>query len=174
VTTNEPGDRKRLDRPPSERYAAPGRPRSGADANTAGPAGGIRGPLVRALAAAVLGAALLVIVGAVLASTFGLLFVGGATGAAIGLLLSRAAVPREESGGAAPATRVTIRWVAVGLAVAAVIAADVVTWRYAQAEGGVLGLADYLLTTFGPFVPAVPIAAAIGAAWGAAAGPVQR
>jgi hypothetical protein len=134
--------------------------------------------VVRAVGAAAVGAALLVLVGAILASTFGLLFVGGATGAAVGLLLASAAVPVLHGGGAAqgpaPASRDSVRRLAISITLAAVVAADVATWLYAQSEGGVLGLFDYLWTTFGPFVPAVPLVAAIGAAWGAAAGPVQR
>lgn len=120
-------------------------------------------PLAGSLLAAVAGAAILVVVGAVLASTFGLLFVAGVMGAAIGLLLAGADLARG-----------TILRLALALALLAVAVADVVTWLYAQSEGGVLGLFDYLWTTFGPFVPAVPIVAILGAAWGAAAGPVRR
>ena len=47
-------------------------------------------------------------------------------------------------------------------------------WAYALGEGGTLGLLDYLLQTFGPFVPAEAVIAAVTAWWGAGAGPVQR
>jgi hypothetical protein len=174
VTTTEPGERKQLDHAPAERYAPAIDPGRGAAPGGSGPWRTIGGPLARALAAAVLGAVLLVLVGAVLASTFGLLFVGGAMGAAIGLLLARAAVSSGSSGGAAPLTRAAVRWLAIALTLAAVVVADIATWLYAQSEGGVLSLLDYLWTTYGPFVPAVPVVAALGAAWGAAAGPVQR
>lgn len=130
------------------------------------------GPLIRADIIAVFGAAALVMVGAVFASTFGLLFVAGAMGAAIGLVLARAAVPEPGAGRAVD--RRTVSRLAMGLALVAVVVADVATWLYGRGEGGTLGLFDYLWAAFGPFVPGVAFAAIIGAAWGANAGPVQR
>jgi len=167
MTSTEPGERRRLEQPPSARYAE----------RTAGPGTGaagsaLIGPLIRADIAAVLGAAALVFVGAVIASTFGLLFVAGAMGAAIGLVLARASVPGE--GGGTAVDRRTVGRLAIALAVVAVVVADVFTWLYARNEGGTLGLFDYLWTAFGPFVPGVALVAAVGAAWGANAGPVQR
>jgi hypothetical protein len=113
---------------------------------------------------------ILAIVGAILASTTGLLVVAGATGAAVGLVLSRAAVP---VGDAAPVPRRRVAWLAVGLSLAAVAVAAVITWVYARAEGGTLGFIDYQLATFGPFVPAEALIAAVTAWWGASSGPVQ-
>ena len=165
VTANEPGERRRLAQPPSARYVQPGE----AAAATGSP---LRGPLVRAVVAAALGTAALVLVGAVLASTFGLLFVAAAFGAASGLLLARAAVPAEP--GASATSRRTVSRLAIGIALIAVAAADVGLWLYARGEGGTLGLVDYLWTTFGPFVPGVAVVAVVAAAWGASAGPVQR
>ena len=127
--------------------------------------------MLRADLAAILGAAALVFVGAVLASTFGLLLVAGAMGAAIGLLLARAAVA---DGGARPVSRSLVIRLAVGLALVAVAVADVAIWLYGRGEGGTLGLFEYLWTTFGPFVPGVALIAAVTAWWGASAGPVQR
>jgi hypothetical protein len=144
-------------------------PRS-ATADPAASRSGLPGPLLRAGLVAVAGAALLVLVGAILASTFGLLFVAAGMGAGIGLALARAAVPPE---GARPVPRRTVVLLAVATALVAVLAADVVTWRIAIDEGGTLGLVDYLLTTFGPFVPAVAILAALAAWWGASAGPIR-
>lgn len=118
-----------------------------------------------------LGAAALVLVGAVFASTFGLLFVAGVMGASIGLLLARAAAP---GAGRTPVARRLVVRVAIGLALVAVVVADVGIWLYGRGEGGTLGLFDYLWTTFGPFVPGVAIVAAVTAWWGASAGPVQR
>lgn len=118
-----------------------------------------------------LGAAALVLVGAVFASTFGLLFVAGVMGTAIGLLLARAAVP---GGGQTPVARGLVVRVATGLALVAVAVAYVAIWLYGRGEGGTLGLFDYLWTTFGPFVPAVAVIAMVTAWWGASAGPVQR
>ena len=169
----EPGDRatkptapagRRLATPPSARYAA-GR---GTDTGAVGPA--LTGPLLRALIVTVIGAAALLVVGAILTSTAGLLFIAGLTGGAIGLVLARAAVPPSE---ARPVPRRTVAWIAVALAIAAVAVAAVATWIVALGEGGTLGLLDYLLDAFGPFVPAEAVIAAIAAAWGANAGPVQ-
>lgn len=128
------------------------------------------GPLARALVVVAAGAAALLVVGAILTSTAGLLFIAGITGGAIGLVLARAAVP---AGDAAPLPRRTIAWLAVALALAAVAAGAVATWVVALGEGGTLGLLDYLLTAFGPFVPGEAVIAAVAAAWGASAGPVQ-
>ena len=168
MTANDPGERPRLAQPPSARYAtSEGGTDSGAPTGSA-----LRGPLIRAIAAAILGGAALVLVGAVFASTFGLLFVGGAMGAAIGLVLARACVPDAGTGLAVARGRVSR--LAMGLALGAVAVADVAIWLYGRAEGGTLGLFDYLWTAFGPFVPGVALAALGGAAWGAGAGPIQR
>jgi hypothetical protein len=166
-----PRESRRLAEPPSARYA----PRTpdvaggpGARLDAAGSA--LTGPLARATLVALAGALLLTIVGAILASTAGLLFVAGAAGAAIGLVLSRAAVP---SGEAVPVPRPRVAQLAALLALAAVVLAAVATWVYALGEGGTLGLVDYLLQTFGPFVPAEALLATAAAWWGATTGPVQ-
>jgi hypothetical protein len=157
---------RQLAEPPSARYAPP--PGTG----TMGDGGrALPGPLARAVLVAIAGALLLTIVGAILASTFGLLFVAGLTGAAIGLVLSRAAVPGEA---AAPVARGTVAQIAVALALVAVAIAAVATWVYARGEGGTLDLVAYLLETFGPFVPAEAAIASVAAWWGASSGPVQR
>jgi hypothetical protein len=62
----------------------------------------------------------------------------------------------------------------VALSLVAVAASDLLTWRFALVEGGALGLVDYLWETFGLLVPGEAVVAALTAAWGAAAGPVQR
>ena len=160
---------RRLERPPSERY-------SGGASGTARGSGGIAeapalpGPLAKAVVVSLAGALLLVVVGAILASTAGLLFVAGGAGAAIGLVLARAAVPAT---GARPVARRTVVWLAVGLAIAAVSVAAVATWLIAQREGGTLALVDYLVETFGLFIPGEAVIAAGAAAWGASAGPIQ-
>lgn len=154
----------RLARPPSTRYA----PRPARDAEPPTPA--LRGPLVTALFIASVGAAALVAVGAIFASTTGLLFVSGVTGAGVGLVLARAAVPRDDPR-AVP--RRTLAWLAMGLAIGAIVVADLATWLIARQEGGTLGLLDYLFTTFGPFVPGELLLAAVAAWWGASSGPVQ-
>lgn len=175
MATSEPGEPRGpregrsdrlLDQAPSARYATPD-----GEASSAGRASPIR-PIAQAGIVAAVGVALLFLVGAVVASTAGLVFVSGVMGTAIGLLLARAAVAPDER---APAlTRGAVLWLAIGIAVGAVVVADVATWLNARSEGGTLGLLDYLLETFGLFVPGELFVAALGAAWGASAGPVQR
>jgi hypothetical protein len=165
--TRQPGERptRTLDQPPSARYA-PGQ------ADRDAPKQSLVGPVARAASAAVVGTVVLVVVGAVLASTAGLLFVSGATGAAVGLILARA---RVRSGDApAPLGARAVTWLAIAITLVAVVTADLGTWLIARGEGGVLGPLDYLWTTFEWYVPGEAIVAAIGAAWGAASGPVTR
>lgn len=165
ATRPELGQRQ-LAEPPSARYG-PGRDAPpGSTGRSA-----LAGPLLRATLVAALGAVLLVLVGAILASLAGLLFVAGVTGAAAGLVLARAAVPGDA---AAPVGRRTVTWLAIGLVLAAIVVADLATWVVARGEGGVLGPLDYLWTTFGPFIPGELVLGALGAAWGARSGPVQR
>ena len=168
----DPGERRapgvdsakgRLERPPSDRYS------------DAGAAPSTRGkpllPGVKAALAALLGAVGLFAVGAVFASTAGLLFVAGLTGAAVGLLLARAAVPGDA---AAPAlTRGRVTWLAVTVSLGAIVVGALATWLYALGEGGTLGFVDYQLETFGPFILGEVIIATLAAAWGASAGPVE-
>jgi hypothetical protein len=142
------------------------------DGSAAGPAGSaLTGPLLRAALVGAAGAGVLVLVAAIFASTVGLLFISGAIGTAVGLILARAAVTSER---ARPVTRQAVTVLALVLTLAAIVGAGVVTWLYARSEGGTLGLLDYLLTTFGPFVPGELIIGSVTAAWGANAGPVQR
>jgi hypothetical protein len=162
----EPGESRRLAEPPSARYA----PRTTAAVETPDTTPALREPLLRATTVAGGGAALLTLVGAVLASTAGLLFVAGVAGAAIGLILAGAAAP---AGDAVPVPRRRIGTIAVGLALAAVVVAAAATWVIARGEGGVLGPIEYLLTTFGPFVPAEAVIASLAAWWGASVGPVR-
>jgi hypothetical protein len=161
-----PRESRRLAEPPSARYAEPAPTTTDAGGGVAA----LRGPLTRSAVVALGGALLLTVVGAILASTEGLLFVAGVTGAAVGLVLSRAAAPGPD---ADPIPRGRIARLAVGLSLAAVALAAVATWIYARGEGGTLGPIDYLLTTFGPFVPAEAVIAAVTAWWGASIGPVQ-
>lgn len=172
---SDPGEARTgrvLERPPSERYGH----RSGVVVGTPGSEGAsagsaLGGPVLRALLLAAAGSAWLVLIGAILASTVGLLFVSGAIGAAVGLVLARAAVP---TGDLHPVARRTVTWLALALTLVAIVVAFVATWLYARSEGGTLGLLDYLFTTFGPFVPAQLLIGSVAAAWGANAGPMQR
>ena len=172
---SEPGDRnrapaeprgRRLAEAPSARYAAGGQAGAPDASRSALP-----GPLVRAGLIAAAGAIALVLVGGIFASTFGLLFVSGVMGAAIGLVIARAGVPDNA---ARPTPRRTVLWIAIALAIGAVALGDVGLWLVARQEGGTLGPLDYLWTTFGPFLPGDAIVAALTAWWGASAGPVQR
>ena len=145
----EPGER-RLDRPPSERYAAP-------DNEPPGPP---PGSLVRAVAygavAAVSGAILTVLLGGVVALSAGLLVVWASAGNVIGM------VTKLGGGTVVPATRRVV--LAVILALLGVALGQVGLWWYAGTEGGVLPLVDYLATTFGVLVPLQALLA-IGFAW---------
>ncbi|HEX3264739.1 MAG TPA: hypothetical protein VHR16_03640 [Candidatus Limnocylindrales bacterium] len=160
-----PGER-RLAQAPSARYATTPPPASEDPEGSALP-----GPLARASLVAVAGAIVLTVVGAILTSTAGLLFVAGVTGAAIGLVLASARAPISD---ARPVSRQGVTWLSIALAIGAVALASVATWLIGRTEGGVLGLVDYLLETFGPFVPGEALLAALGAWWGANTGPVQR
>jgi hypothetical protein len=129
-------------------------------------------PLLKAIAAGLVGAVLLFAIGAIFSSTAGLLFVAGLAGGSVGLLLARAAVPGEAAGPAL--SRRSATWLAAGLAVTAVAGGAIATWLFARGEGGTLGLVDYLLETFGLVIPGEIAIAALGAIWGAGAGPVER
>jgi hypothetical protein len=174
----EPGERRdpasgdggrRLERAPGERYATASATGTRAEDGSARAA--LTAPLLKAIVVAIVGAAALFAVGAVFASTAGLLFVAGLAGGAIGLLLARAAVPGTAAEPVLPRRRVT--WLGVGVALAMIVAGALLTWLYALGEGGTLGFVDYLLETFGPFIPGELVIAALAAAWGVGAGPVQ-
>lgn len=145
-----PGER-RLDRPPSERYA-PLEPAEGAQ-----PAyGSIVRATVYADLAGLAGAAAIVVSAGVLAIGAGLLVIAAAVGRFVGLAVvaggGEAVPPR-----AGVALAIIVALVAVGLG-------QLGTWLYARAEGGVLELVDYLAQAFGLLVPAqFAIAAAV--AW---------
>ena len=171
----EPGEQPRpeehgrlLQAPPGARYARP----EGATEAADGPSGSaLPGPLATAVLTGVIGGVLLVLVGAVASSTTGLLFIAGALGAVVGLVLSRAAAPR---GAVRPTPRGKVAWLAIGIALLAVAGAAVATWLVARDQGGTLELVDYLLTTFGPIVPGEAILAVIAARWAAMSGPIGR
>jgi predicted lipid-binding transport protein (Tim44 family) len=180
VAGSDPGDRipttarpraRRLSEPPSARFDRRPPTGDGSDERLPGAASALRGPLIRASLAGAIGAVAIVTVGGVLASTFGLLLIGGITGTVVGLLVARAAVPDNT---ATPIPRRTVIRVAVAVALVGVALGDLGLWLFALTEGGVLGPIDYLWTTFGPFVPGVALVAVLTAWWGAGAGPVQR
>jgi hypothetical protein len=172
-----PGDRPPGDRPPAGRLPRPPSARFERPAPSVDP-GGTPGraaiwlELAPAFLAGLVTAAVLVLVGGVLAERQGLLTISGLGGAAIGLLAARASVSR--SGVALPAlTRPATRKAAISLAVLAVLAGALGTWAYGRLEGGVMEPLAYLWATLGPFVPAEAVLAAVAAAWGAGAGPIR-
>jgi len=136
-----PGER-RLDKPPSERYReAEARAAAAPPSRTVSPTRGlIAGALV-----AVAGAALIVLVGGVLALTVGLIVVAGAMGWLVPLAIGRWAGPILR-----PSRRA---WSAAIIALGGVLLGQAGLWLYASSEGGVLSLPDYLGEVYGPLVP---------------------
>jgi hypothetical protein len=161
-----PGDR-RLERPPGERYREGlGEPAGGATGTDRRPASRlaiVAGSPARALVygslAALAGAAATVILGGIVAISAGLLVVAAVTGRIVGLATALGAGPTL-----GPPAR---PWAAVALAVLGIAVGQLGLWLYAQREGGVLGLADYLGQTFGVLVPAQVVLAALFAWWAA-------
>ena len=148
-----PGER-RLARPPSDRYrVAEPAPKEPERPTSFGRGVGY------GLAAAIGGALAIVLLGGVLAVSAGLLIIAGATGWAVG------AGMRTGGGATFSATR---RWqLAVIVALASVMLGQLGLWLYAQSEGGVLGLPDYLGETFGLLVPLQLLVAGVVARVGA-------
>lgn len=151
-----PGER-RLAHPPSDRYlASEPIPEAAAPRD---PGASIARGVVLGIVAGIVGAVVLVILGGMLAVTVGLVVIAGATGWLVGAALHFGAGELI-----APRRRIVI---AVGLAVAAVVLAQVGLWQYGLTEGGVLSLLDYLSEVYGQLVPLeIVIAAAL--AWLAA------
>lgn len=106
--------------------------------------------------AALVSAALIVLFGGVLAVSAGLLIVAALTGRAVGL-----GVVIGAGSSLADTRRVAL---AIALATGAVVLGQVGLWLYAQTEGGVLSLIDYLGETFGILVP-LQVALAAAVAW---------
>ncbi|HEV8488168.1 MAG TPA: hypothetical protein VGQ58_00095 [Candidatus Limnocylindrales bacterium] len=165
--TPQPGDRRpadnqgrggesprRLERPPGERYAAPGP--GGAEP---GPAiAPVRGILLAA-GVGLIGSAASIVLVAVASVSAGLLVVAAVTGLFVGEAL--------RAGAGATLTPGLRRGLAVSTALESVLAAQIGIWLYARAEGGALGLVDYLAEAFGPLVPLQLAIAALVAWWSA-------
>ena len=150
-----PGDR-RLARAPSERYgAAPDREAAAAPEAVdpaAAPARGIAFGVIAAL----LGAGVIVVLGGALAVSAGLLVAAAALGYAVALALLVGA-------GDTLAKR-RRPWIAAALALLGAILGQVGLWLYARSEGGVLAPIDYLAEVFGAVVP-LELLLAAGVAW---------
>jgi hypothetical protein len=149
-----PGER-RLDHPPSDRY----RDLAHAEESGGGTADS-RGSVGRAVAggflAGLAGAIATIVLGGVLSVSAGLVVVAAATGWAVGM------ATRVGMGEAIDRSRRS--WLALMLAIVAVVLGQLGLWLYARTEGGVLTLPDYLAQTFGLLVP-VQAAIAAGVAW---------
>jgi hypothetical protein len=115
-----------------------------------------------AIGVAVIGTALLIVVGGLLATTSGLLFVAGVTAGLIGLLAAGSSRPSFWT-----------RRFSIALAIAVVIVGAVGTWLIGLAQGGDLGLIDFLWATSGLLVPAELLIGILAAAWGVRAGPIR-
>ena len=140
-----------LERPPSERYASA--------AAAPSPGGSLPRALIGAVGPATIGGGLLVLLASPLAVVEPLVVValllglGTGVGARLGGG-SRVPVPRR-------------RAIAVVAALAAVALAEIVVWRLALGEGGVLPFLDYQWLVFGPIAILQPVAAGL-AAWATA------
>ncbi len=157
TTPSEPGERRPadtprapLERPPGERY----RP-TGTDAD-AQPSASLARAVAQGSLVALVGAAVLVLLGGPLSMSVGLLVVAGAIGWLLGQVVSVAAGPRTS-----PRTR---RSVAAVLALDSVVLGQVGLWLFAASQGGALGLVDYLVQARGLVVP-LELAIAVLIAW---------
>jgi hypothetical protein len=151
------GGERRLARPPSERYGAGS---GGAEPAALPPDAADRASPARGIAfgavAAIVGAALIVVLGGAMAISAGLLVASAAIGYAVGLAM----VAGAEGTLTSPRRRGT----AAALAGVAIVLGQVGLWLFARTEGGVLPLIDYLGQTFGPLVP-LELLLAVGVAW---------
>jgi hypothetical protein len=138
-STRQPGER-RLPHPPSDRYRAPE-----AEAPVVDPGASAARGVGYALAAGVVGAAAMTVLGGVLAVSAGLLVVAGVTGWGVAAGLRAGAGPHLDRAG--------LHRIALLLGTIAVAGGQLGLWLYARSEGGVLGPLDYLAETFGFLVP---------------------
>lgn len=145
-----PGGSRRLDRPPSERYAK-ARPAAADRAS--------RGSVARAIGFAIvpsgIGVAVFLLLAGPLATDSGLVLVAGGMGLAIGSAVARG------GRGLPTGQRVLLAAVVFLLALGG---AEVATWQFALSEGGVLGLGPYLWETFGGLVILELLAGLLGSA----------
>src|SRR5262245_10311101 len=148
----EPGERRRLDRPPSDRYqqdAAAGargpsaEADSDADSDAPLPA---RELILRGIGVGIVGAIAMTILGGPLSVTVGLVAAAGAIGWVIGMV-SR-----------------PLRLAAIVIALVSVVLGLAGIWLYAGVEGGVLGPIEYLAEVQGILVPIELAAAGVLAA----------
>jgi hypothetical protein len=157
----EPGERRpadteprRLERPPGERYATP---QASGDESASGKGAGspVRG-IVLASAVGTIGSAASIALFALASVSAGLLVVAALTGLFVAEAL--------RAGGGATLQGRMRQGLALATAVESVVVAQLGIWLYARAEGGALGLIDYLAQTFG-FLVLLQFAIAAIVAW---------
>ena len=155
-----PPDSRRLERPPSARYGPdPAAPSATGGAEEGAPGGSLARAVAFALPAALISLFAYVAFAGPLAFSAGLVVVAIFAGRIIGLSA------RAGGGGAIPSDQsVTL---ALAITVGWFVLAQVGTWLFAQSEGGVLPIVDYLGQTFGPVVPLGLIASVLAAWWSA-------
>jgi hypothetical protein len=106
--------------------------------------------------AAIIGAAVIVLLGGAMAISAGLLVAAAAIGYAVG--------EATVTGAGDTLTRRARPWIAATLAGLGTLLGQVGLWLFARNEGGVLQLIDYLDQTFGTLVP-LELLLAVGFAW---------
>lgn len=133
----EPGERRRLDHPPSDRYGAAAPDDEGADDAAADSKAPLpdRERVLRGIAVGLGGAIVMTLLGGPLSIVAGLVGAAGAIGYVVG------AVMRPLRAGA---VLVALGSVALGL---------IGIWLFAGIEGGVLGIVEYLADVQGLLVP---------------------
>jgi hypothetical protein len=136
----EPGERRRLDHPPSDRYrsAAPADAPEEADAPLPD-----RERVLRGIAVGLGGAIVMTLLGGPLSITGGLVGAAGAIGFIVGMVMR------------------PLRLGAVVVALGSVVLGLVGIWLFAGIEGGVLGIVDYLADVQGFLVPIELIVAGV-------------
>lgn len=164
----DPPPKRTLDRPPSDRYRRFGPGSTGGEIAPEDAVADAEGderraaPELRAAVVAIIGAAIMILIGGVLPFTTGQLFVAGVTGALVGLFLAGSERPRS-----------WVRRAAVVIALAVVIVGAMGAWLIGLAEGGNMDPFTFLWATTGVLVPVELVIAALAAAWGAGAGPIR-
>jgi hypothetical protein len=131
----EPGERRRLDHPPSDRYAAEPTAADSGASTTEAPGLSDRERILRGIAVGIGGAIVVTLLGGPLSITAGLLGAAGAIGYIVGMVMR------------------PLRLAAVMVAVGSVVLGLIGIWLFAGIEGGVLGPIDYLADVQGSLVP---------------------
>jgi hypothetical protein len=133
----EPGERRRLDHPPSERYAAVAdeAAAAAADEEEAPAIPPLSERILRGVAVGLAGVIAFAVLGGPLSVTVGLVAAAGVIGWITGMVVRPG------------------RAIAAALAVASVALGLVGIWLFAGFEGGALGLVDYLAEVQGILVP---------------------